>query len=103
MAISCRVQASRITVPTKPSALQRPLLRRAFKCGWADNNVRTWGAAALRPYATLGIFVEFAFGDWELVSVFGDPDVQRGEQENAEQQSTDQAANDDDRKRPLGV
>jgi hypothetical protein len=94
MAISCRVQAFQDYGDYKTEGPTTPPRAARLRVWWVDYNGHG-GAAAPRAYATLGIFVEFAFGDWELVSVFGDPDVQRGEQENAEQQSTDQAADDD--------
>ena len=51
----------------------------------------------------LRVFVEFAFGDWQLVAILGDPHIQRRQQENTEQERADEAANDDDGEGPLRV
>ena len=52
---------------------------------------------------SLNDFVKLLLGSRELVAVPCDPYIQRGEQENANYQCTNQPTHDDDRERPLRI
>jgi hypothetical protein len=61
------------------------------------------GCVGVKTAEELGAFLKFRFGSRQLVAVAGDPDVQGWEKKDAEEQSSEQAADDDDGEGTLGV